>query len=243
MNNAPLSAVSQAQPALSESGSQTLPLAPLHLPAEPGLWPIAWGWWACLAIIILAVIITLIIISRYKKRRLAKKAALRLLAQNSNKQQGQKKVATANDLLRQVCLSYYPRPMLASLHGERWYTFLDEQHPSNKNNFQANQQDWQTALYKKQDVSSELADQLYQQVEEWITQSLPPSKKKIKAAQQAFKQSASDLNDGVVSAARPASQSPKAPKAPKSLIEKERVLNELESKVKKPTDKGSKDDV
>lgn len=241
MNNAPLSAVSQAQPALSESGSQTLPLAPLHLPTEPGLWPIAWVWWACAAIIILAVIIALIIVSRYKKRRLAKKAALRLLAQNSNKQQGQKKVATANDLLRQVCLSYYPRPMLASLHGERWYTFLDEQHPSsNKNNFQANQQDWQTALYKKQDVSSELADQLYQQVEEWITQSLPPSKKKIKAAQQAFKQSASNLNDGVVSAARPASQSPKTPK---SLIEKERVLNELESKVQNPTDKGSKDDV
>ncbi|WP_417879866.1 DUF4381 domain-containing protein [Vibrio sp.] len=243
MNNAPLSAVSQAQPALSESGSQTLPLAPLHLPTEPGLWPIAWGWWACAAIIILAIIIALIIASRYKKRRLAKKAALRLLAQNSSKQQGQKKVATANDLLRQVCFSYYPRPMLASLHGERWYTFLDEQHPSNKNNFQSNQKNWQTALYEKQDVSQDLANQLYQQVEEWITQSLPPSKKKIKAAQQAFKQSANALNDGMVSAARPANPSPKVRQAPKSLIEKERVLNELESKVQNPTDKGSKDDV
>lgn len=237
MNNDPLSAVSHAQPALSEAGSQALPLAPLHLPAEPGLWPIAWGWWACAAIIILSVIIALIAASRYKKRRLAKKAALRLLAQNSTKQQGQKKVATANDLLRQVCLSYYPRPMLASLHGERWYRFLDEQHPSKKANFQTNQQQWQVALYQKQPVTEELADQLYKQVEDWIEQALPPSKKSIKAVQQALKQSSNDLSDGVVSAARPAS------KSPKSLIEKERVLTELQSKNQHSTTEGSKDDV
>lgn len=224
MSNASLATASQAQP--------SLPLAPLHLPAEPGAWPIAWGWWVCAALLVALILLVWVLIKRHKKRHRAKKAALRLLKQNEARQQGQKKVATANDLLRQVCLSYYPRPMLASLHGERWYQFLDELHPTKAANFQTNSQQWQTALYQKQPVSDEIADNLYQQVETWITQALPPSKKQLKAAQQTFKQQASELNDGVVSAARPAQS------APKALIEKERVLNQLEQKVK-----GSQDDV
>ncbi|WP_105901727.1 DUF4381 domain-containing protein [Vibrio gangliei] len=224
MNNTALNAASQAQP--------SLPLAPLHLPAEPGFWPLAWGWWACLALALLIFIVAIVLIKRRKKRHLAKKTALRLLVQNAARQKGKKKVATANDLLRQVCLSYYPRPMLASLHGERWYAFLDEQHPSKKANFQSNQLQWQTALYQKQPVADEVADALYLQVETWITQALPPSKKQIKAAQAQFKSNTMDLNDGVVSKARPAKS------APKGLIEKERVLNQLEEKVK-----GSQDDV
>ncbi|OEF23289.1 DUF4381 domain-containing protein [Vibrio rumoiensis] len=218
MNDPSLASASQAQE-VAQSATQTqLPLAPLHLPAEPGLWPLAWGWWAILALVVLTILIMVLLYKRHKKRRLAKKTVLRLLKQTTRNQAGNKKVATVNDLLRQVCLSYYPRPMLASLHGERWYAFLDDQHPSNKSNFQVNQHDWQQALYQKDGVSDELANQLYQQVEDWITHSLPPSKKKLKAANLAFQKTASTFNNGLISSARAVKTTPKA------LIEKESQL-------------------
>lgn len=190
MDQPSLNAVSQAQAALS--GAQTasqvpaqsppLPLAPLHLPTEPGLWPLAWGWWALFALLIVVMVFAALTLRRRYKRNLAKKAVLDLLAQTSNKQSANKKVAAVNDLLRQVCLSYYPRPLLASLSGSSWYAFLDSQRPSHKNNFQANQASWQQALYQKTSISDELADQLHQQAVEWIKDCLPPSKKQLQAA-------------------------------------------------------------
>lgn len=243
MSTPSLASVSHAQTALpaaqaaSQAASQAatqpaiqtpLPLAPLHLPAEPGLWPVAWGWWAILALVILSIFIAVFIYKRHKKRSLAKKTVLRLLKQSTHQQTNNKKVATVNDLLRQVCLSYYPRPMLASLHGERWYAFLDNQHPSNKDNFQANQDDWQHALYQKDPISDDLANRLYRQVEEWITQTLPPSKKQLKAANANFHAASSNLHGDSVSSARIIKSSPN------SLIEKEKEMTT--SKIKEPKD-------
>lgn len=237
MSTPSLAAVSHAQTALptaqvvSQVATQPvtqapLPLAPLHLPAAPGWWPVAWGWWAILALVIFSIFIAVFIYKRHKKRSLAKKTVLRLLKQSTHQQTSNKKVATVNDLLRQVCLSYYPRPMLASLHGERWYTFLDDQHPSNKANFQANQHDWQHALYQKDPISDDLANQLYQQVEEWITQTLPPSKKQLKAASVNFQAGNSSLHGDSVSSARVVKSSPH------SLIEKEKDMATSKSKIK-----------
>ncbi|MFV0576754.1 MAG: DUF4381 domain-containing protein [Vibrio sp.] len=234
MNNVSLSIISLTTLLLATASHAAeertpLPLAELHLPAEPSSWPLAWGWWALGALILILLITIWCMISRHKKRHKSKKAALKLLKLNlarleNSKNRGQKRVAAANDLLRQVCLSYYPRAMLASVSGERWYQFLDAQSPSNNNSFQANAQQWQACLYQNQDVSDEVANKLCQQVEDWITQSLPPSKKQMQTAQETYKQASSDLNDGIVSAARPAN------KAPKALIEKERVLTELAAK-------------
>ena len=55
-----LPAAQAASQAASQAATQPaiqtpLPLAPLHLPAEPGLWPVAWGWWAILALVILSI--------------------------------------------------------------------------------------------------------------------------------------------------------------------------------------------
>ncbi|WP_153448507.1 DUF4381 domain-containing protein [Vibrio algicola] len=212
MNNPTLLAASGAQPtasahaAAATSSSPPLPLAGLHLPEAPGIWPLAWGWWALFAIIILVIIIAFFTWRKYKKNRRAKRAALRLLTNMCQREANpNKKVALANDLLRQACLAYYPRGMLASLHGNAWYKFLDQQaaETSTSSSFSANQTEWQQALYQKQPISDALATGLIQQVEQWVEGTLPPSKKQLKAANLVFKPTAeTETMDSTVSKAR-----------------------------------------
>ena len=207
MNNATALAASNAQPTIasaSSANSTPLPLASLHLPEPPGAWPVAWGWWAVLAAVILFIMIALLSWHKHKKNRRAKKAALKLLTNMCRREANpNKKVALANDLLRQACLAYYPRGMLASLHGSAWYEFLDMQSAvKNASSFTANQAEWQQALYQKQPVSEALAIGLIQQVEQWIEQTLPPSKKQLKAASLTIKPVANESFDSTVSKAR-----------------------------------------
>ncbi len=142
-----------------------LPLEDMTLPGAPDWFPLAWGWWASLAIALLVIVLVVLSIRRHKRRLAPKKTALNLIKKE--------KPAAALELVRQVSLCYYPREQIAHLTGKDWYAFLDSQ--ITEPVFAANYEQWQSVLYSKQHIenSEELVNHCYQ----WVDQALPPKKR------------------------------------------------------------------
>lgn len=109
-----------------------LPLKDFHLPPEPGIWPLAPGWWALLALLLLssAILVWLRHRHRQKARRdYRKEAKLRLATlidtyRQDNNLQGLS--MQVNQLLKQICLSAIS-PKAARLIDDAWVEFLNQQ--------------------------------------------------------------------------------------------------------------------
>ncbi|MFP4247932.1 MAG: DUF4381 domain-containing protein [Halochromatium sp.] len=120
--NAPV-ALGSDQPA--PIGEQ-LDLRDIHLPAEPGFWPPAPGWWLLFAL-------TVVLIgwlgrhgwARYRRWRRSRRILGELDRIQARGLHGPTLVAAVSALLKRVALSRYPRAEVAALTGEAWLVFLD----------------------------------------------------------------------------------------------------------------------
>jgi hypothetical protein len=153
------------------SQPQTLPLKPLHLPVEPSVWPLPWGYWALLGFIVLSIILTVLLIRRKRKQERAKKAALKMLTSDVSTLSP----AEANEILRQAALSYFPRKEVANLTGQSWLSFLDSQLASPR--FLANESSWHSALYTSAYDSKDEGADLISDCKYWVQNALPPKRK------------------------------------------------------------------
>lgn len=153
------------------SQPQTLPLKPLHLPVEPSVWPLPWGYWALLGFIVLSIILTVLLIRRKRKQERAKKAALKMLTSDVSTLSP----AEANEILRQAALSYFPRKEVANLTGQSWLSFLDSQLASPR--FLANESSWYSALYTSAYDSKDEGADLISDCKYWVQNALPPKRK------------------------------------------------------------------
>ena len=120
-----LTIMAAAAPTAAPAGNPALAeLKDIHLPAEIGLWPLAWGWWLLTALLILGLWwLTSSLLKRHRfwrVRRLALKAL----------QTGTPSAADTNRVLKQVALHYFPRHQVASFEGRRWSEFLCRQQPA-----------------------------------------------------------------------------------------------------------------
>ncbi|QUM75925.1 DUF4381 domain-containing protein [Moritella sp. 24] len=109
-------------------------LKDIHLPAPVSAWPLSLYWWLVIIAVLLMIGLTAYGISRYiKKTRLTRLALAELL-------QMQQQGCDVNDLhhlLKRITLTSYSRETVASLHGEAWLNFLDQQASSKKHVFTA----------------------------------------------------------------------------------------------------------
>ncbi|MCG9628358.1 DUF4381 domain-containing protein [Vibrio mediterranei] len=153
------------------SQPQTLPLKPLHLPVEPSVWPLPWGYWALLGFIVLSIILTVLLIRRKRNQERAKKAALKMLTSDVSTLSP----AEANEILRQAALSYFPRKEVANLTGQSWLSFLDSQLASPR--FLANESSWHSALYTSAYDSKDEGADLISDCKYWVQNALPPKRK------------------------------------------------------------------
>ncbi|UAB72841.1 DUF4381 domain-containing protein [Vibrio sp. SCSIO 43132] len=147
-----------------QGSTQSLPLAPIHLPQEPGIWPLAWGWWALIAAVVIALVLGVYFFQKYQKKVRAKREALKQI----------KNITSASEsmnIVRQAALSYFPREQVAPLTGEAWYEFLDAQNGQSR--FAEKSEQWNNALY----ASGEPSQELLKEAEKWIKQALPPRSK------------------------------------------------------------------
>ena len=122
-------------------------LKDIHLPAPVSAWPLSLYWW--LAIVAVLLIIGLAIYAVFRYIENTKLTRLALTELTKLQQQGCE-VNDLHHLLKRIVLASFPRETTASLHGETWLSFLDQQASSNKRTFAAfsnNSAAWTLDLY------------------------------------------------------------------------------------------------
>lgn len=137
-------------------------------PATPSAWPPAFIYWILLLTTLFVVTGAFFAFKKYKKEYQKQQ----LLLNELNKvQQSQASFITLNQLLKGVCLRYFPRSDVASLHGEAWFNFL-QQYASTP--LFDNKETFTKRLYGE--ISTCTADD-YEAVRQWI-KALPQQIKK-----------------------------------------------------------------
>ncbi|RYY03024.1 MAG: DUF4381 domain-containing protein [Gammaproteobacteria bacterium] len=113
-------------------------LQDIHLPAEIGLWPPAWGWWLLAIIIIASVSALIFFINRKKSRNAYRALALSELNNTQskyNEEQNSEYLQAVSIILRRTALSGFGSQFNASLKGREWLEWLDDQCPKTKHQF------------------------------------------------------------------------------------------------------------
>lgn len=108
--------------------SQTaLQLRDIHLPAEPGFWPPAPGWWVLATLLLVLLFWTgRILLRRYRLQRQRQRILAMLDELEPGNEITTEKLAQISSLLRRLALMRYPHQQVASLIGTAWLHFLDE---------------------------------------------------------------------------------------------------------------------
>jgi hypothetical protein len=115
------------------NGGAPDPLAELqdiHLPAEIGLWPPAWGWWLLLVVIIVCVASLVFLIKRNKSRNAYRALAIAELNTSFKQysdEQNSEYLQALSIILRRTALSGFGDQFNASLKGHDFLQWLDEQ--------------------------------------------------------------------------------------------------------------------
>jgi hypothetical protein len=113
-------------------------LQDIHLPAAIGIWPPAWGWWALTLLIITSVSLIVFFVTRKKTRNAYRKFALMELEktqQQFSAEQNAEYLQAISIILRRTALSGFGTQFNASLKGEDWLLWLDEQCAETKSQF------------------------------------------------------------------------------------------------------------
>lgn len=113
---------------MSPAAPQSLQLRDIHLPAEPGFWPPAPGWWLVAAIAL--AVLTWAGIKSWKHYRIHRQrqrilSALEQLESTSGEGETPAFLAQISMLLRRLALMRFPRKDIAALTGDAWLDFLD----------------------------------------------------------------------------------------------------------------------
>lgn len=114
-----------------QNTAPALELRDIHLPVEPGFWPLAPGWWALIVVgIILGYLLARVYLQLRKSRQLNHLMQNELNAVNSSYQQHKNKHQLASDisqLLKRFVLHVLKDNDAAALSGEKWVDYLNQQ--------------------------------------------------------------------------------------------------------------------
>lgn len=145
-------------------------LAQLHdiqLPAEPGWWPLATGWWLVMATVVFAVAVALVG-GYWWRRTAAKRAALaewqRIVEANVSDQQ---RLVALAQLLKRAAMSRDAE--VAALTDQRWADYLNQQGSTNYFTTQAGQQ---LLMARFAPVVKTDMQRQYQAVQQWLKAAL-----------------------------------------------------------------------
>tara|TARA_R110001583_G_scaffold81253_2_gene216975 strand:- start:2418 stop:2918 length:501 start_codon:yes stop_codon:yes gene_type:complete len=148
------------------------PLAQLNdiIALTPPSWfPPALIYWLLLLASIVALVFAYYLIKKLKIQKQQQKSQLLQLQQL---QQQNADFITLNQLLKGCALNYFSRQEVASLHGERWFDFLQKHATFTLFN---NKQDFMRRLYQNQETSASNND--FSDAKRWIIE-LPKQIKK-----------------------------------------------------------------
>lgn len=138
----------------------------IQTPAQIGQWPLAWGWWAVIALILLTLVALIVSLVKMRKHRFAKRQALAILKASENLE-ARAKVAAINNVLKRVNLAYQHRDVVAELSGEEWAKWL------NRHNIKAQIEAELLQLSYQPQCNDEDAHLYFLQAQQWIKKALP----------------------------------------------------------------------
>lgn len=108
-------------------------LKDIHLPAEPGIWPLAPGWWGVSLLVILLFASLFFLVKRYRRGAARREALAQLQKIESeyllDKDSG-RYFSDISKLLRRAAIHAFSREACAGLSGEAWLQFL-QSHSAN----------------------------------------------------------------------------------------------------------------
>ena len=148
-------------------------LRDIHLPEPISWWPPAPGWWMVLGVVIFLFALLFILRRRARLRRWRREART-VIAQlkQQHKQQPETGLAVVEQLsvlMRRVATTRFPAGRVASLSGEQWLTFLDDQMKSDNLFQQGAGRLLVDAPYRPQHVNIPQVEALIKLCEKWIT--------------------------------------------------------------------------
>ncbi len=126
-------------------------LRDIHLPEQIDQFPSAPGWWILLAIIIVAIGYYFYRVYRYHRAiRILKPARIEIAALRRLRieQVSAHSIADLSALIKRICLIYFPNRNVASLTGNKWFDFLNNNARS-KNSSNAIFSDAEMALFNR----------------------------------------------------------------------------------------------
>ncbi|MDX2321941.1 MAG: DUF4381 domain-containing protein [Moritella sp.] len=142
-------------------------LKDIHLPTPVSAWPLSLYWWLVIIVLVLISGLAIYAVLQYiKKTRLTRLA----LAELALLQQQGCEVNDLHHLLKRIVLSSFSREAVASLHGDAWLRFLDQQASSKKRMSSAfidNAAAWTLDLYSaKPNIRAEASH--FKTCQDWI---------------------------------------------------------------------------
>ncbi len=152
-------------------------LKDIQTPEAIGHWPLAYGYWLILVIIVTSLIIISILLIKRHKHHAAKREALTQLALLDS--ESPQLAIKVNVLLKRSIMSYLPREQVASLDGQKWYQWLEQQVKQPDTNLTM----LLSKRYQPQPLTFEEAQQLKSAAAVWLQQALPLTNQKHKEEQ------------------------------------------------------------
>jgi hypothetical protein len=119
-----------SSPQVSAAQDPLAQLQDIHVPAEIGMWPPAWGWWVLVVIIIISLYALVVFIQRKKSRNAYRAVAIAELISIQTKysnEQLSEYLQALSVILRRTALSGFGSQFNASLKGSPWLEWLDAQ--------------------------------------------------------------------------------------------------------------------
>lgn len=154
-------------------------LRDIHMPEPVSAWPPAYGWWLLFGLSLVVIALVCIWLRKRYVRKTAQRLALQRLKSIDETQDDWP--SQLNQLIKRVCLSYFPATQVANLYGNDWIHFLTSQLPEKKRAaFKSQYIKLSESLYGA-DNSKLVFEEMRQQCQRWIKHATPPNKKQLSA--------------------------------------------------------------
>lgn len=146
-------------------------LQDIHLPEQISSWPPAYGWWILLAFTICACYLLFRWWRNRKNILAAKRQAIFAVGQVEEEDNWP---TLFNQILKRVCLSYFPAEDVAKLYGDDWQQFLLLQtKPRIRESLESDIKVFIDSLYT-QNTNELTFEQAKKATLLWLNSSLPP---------------------------------------------------------------------